>query len=182
MPEKHGTCLICPRVEKLRKGMCQMHYLRWKKYGDPNRGKPPTEWYFWNRVEITETCWLWTSHLTNAGYGNFQSPYLNTRLAHRISYLWLIGPIPAGLELDHLCRSRRCVNPDHLEPVTHSVNTMRGQEARGRAVTQNPVCRKGHAYTEANTYWNPTKNARSCRKCRTEGMRNRNHRLTPASA
>jgi len=71
-------------------------------------------------------CWLWTSALDTAGYGRF---YLNGRLvaAHGLAYDMFVGPVGEGLELDHLCRVRNCVNPRHLEPVTHRENILRGE-------------------------------------------------------
>ncbi len=83
------------------------------------RRKPVWE-RFWAKVEFTDTCWLWTGALDKGGYGFFQN-----KRAHRMSYEWAKGPIPAGLQLDHLCFVRNCVYPDHLEPVTAKENTRR---------------------------------------------------------
>src|SRR5580698_2584776 len=80
---------------------------------------------FWRLVEKTESCWNWKGGKTN-GYGCFQIAKVNFR-AHRLAYELLRGPIPTGLHLDHLCRNRSCVNPDHLEPVTQRENTLRGE-------------------------------------------------------
>ncbi len=63
-------------------------------------------------------CWLWTSSSTNGGYGTYRTMGLSTT-AHRIAYIAWLGEIPSGLELDHKCKNTRCVNPAHLEPVTH---------------------------------------------------------------
>jgi len=81
-------------------------------------------------------CWLWTASTNKNGYGQFRfgSQVDGTRtmvLAHRWAYEHLVGPIPEGLQLDHLCRAPWCVNPEHLEPVTNRENTVRGLEARG---------------------------------------------------
>jgi hypothetical protein len=72
-------------------------------------------------------CWIWHGAITR-GYGTFRigKEVNGTALAHRLSYQWLVGPLPDGLELDHLCFVRCCVNPAHLEPVTHSINLERG--------------------------------------------------------
>lgn len=95
---------------------------------------------FWEKVQKTDDCWLWTASVKPAGYGQFtvedQKPPV---YAHRFSYEQLVGPIPDGLTLDHLCANRRCVNPDHLEPVPMAENTRRGAvkrwaRARGEAV------------------------------------------------
>ena len=87
---------------------------------------------FWTRVQpflALDACWLWTGSRDGKGYGyySWQEPGKGARIAsaHRTAYELLVGPIPEGLELDHLCRNTLCVNPDHLEPVTHQVNMTR---------------------------------------------------------
>ena len=92
---------------------------------------PNTADTFWSRVEKTaDGCWLWTSTIVWNGYGQFRID--NRRVyAHRFAYEQVNGTIPAGLDLDHLCRVRRCVNPAHLEPVTRRENLRRGRVARG---------------------------------------------------
>jgi hypothetical protein len=92
---------------------------------------------FWPKVEKTDTCWLWRGSHTNLGYGQFRSNGRNV-LAHRWSYAKAKGEIPAGLNLDHLCRTPACVNPDHLEAVTQMVNLRRGKRCRSM------YCRHGH--------------------------------------
>lgn len=114
-----------------------------------------------------DDCWLWTAHKVHDGYGKF---WLDGRhvLAHRVSYEWLVGPIPDGLQIDHLCRVRHCVNPAHLEPVTQRENLLRGETilAANAAKTH---CPSGHAYDDENTCvsggW------RYCRACNRERMR-----------
>ena len=80
---------------------------------------------FWAKVRKTATCWIWTSAIIRSGYGTFWIDG-GMQYAHRLSYEWTIGPIPPGLQLDHLCRVRECVNPSHLEPVTNRENILRG--------------------------------------------------------
>lgn len=113
---------------------------------------------FWAKVDkrAPEGCWLWAASTAN-GYGQF---VINKRhfCAHRVAYMLLVGPIPDGLQLDHLCRIPLCVNPSHLEPVTQKENTLRG--LRGRMVTHCPV---GHIYDDVNTYVH--KGRRNCRTC-----------------
>lgn len=81
------------------------------------------------KVQVTSGCWLWTGQLNNTGYGLFWYQ-TGKRGAHVVLWELLRGLVPDGLELDHLCRVRRCVNPDHLEPVTHSENLLRGFAAK----------------------------------------------------
>lgn len=78
-----------------------------------------------------DDCWLWTAATTHDGYGNFGSG-INVTGAHRWSYMLYVGPIPAGLHVDHLCMVRNCVNPAHLEAVTRQENVRRAVEARRR--------------------------------------------------
>jgi hypothetical protein len=93
---------------------------------------------FWERIacDPTTRCWVWTGTTKHWNhYGRFQVQGAGLRLydiAHRFSYEFLVGPVPAELELDHLCRNRQCVNPAHLEPVTHAENQRRAALARGR--------------------------------------------------
>lgn len=124
--------------------------------------KTPEE-RFWPRVEFTGFCWLWTGHLVTDGYGSI---YIDgkSRRVHRVAYEWLIGPIPEGLVLDHLCRVRRCVNPDHLEPVTDRVNILRGTAPT--AVNALKIrCTRGHELTPENTYMPPSGRYRACLTC-----------------
>jgi hypothetical protein len=85
---------------------------------------------FWRKVNKTETCWLWTAGKAYWGYGWFGVAHRTPVLAHRYSWELANGPVPEGLELDHLCRVTACVNPAHLEPVTHAENVRRGDLGR----------------------------------------------------
>lgn len=112
-------------------------------------------------------CWLWTDALDDDGYGSVMVDRKRLR-AHRVSYEHHRGLIPEGLTLDHLCRTRSCINPDHLEAVSNRVNVLRGvgpcaQNARKAA------CPKGHPYDGPNLYaW---EGQRYCRACHREAHR-----------
>jgi hypothetical protein len=126
---------------------------------------------FWNKVlPIDGECWIWIGAITSNGYGSFGVSSGRGKSAHRHAYLTLVGPIAPGLDLDHLCRNRDCVNPDHLEPVTRQVNVDRGDA--GKHQSSKTHCAKGHAYDEKNTRWRPDReNSRDCRACKNAAMR-----------
>lgn len=115
-----------------------------------------------SKIERTETCWIWTAARSDTGYGN---AWFGGRCqgAHRLVYEMLAGPIPDGLQLDHLCRNRACVRPDHLEPVTQRDNILRGSgpSAKAAAMTH---CPRGHEFTAENIYITPN-GRRQCRAC-----------------
>lgn len=113
-------------------------------------------------------CWLWTGHQNELGYGRVYVSGAGQRMVHRVVYELLVGPIPDGLEPDHLCRVPACSNPDHLEPVTHAENIRRGMALR-------TSCPHGHAYTQENTYTN-SRGHRFCRRCNRERARARTRR------
>jgi hypothetical protein len=100
-----------------------------------------TEEWFLTRSEISPTgCWIWKGSLNPDGY-----PFFSQKSVHRLSYQILVGPIPDGMEIDHLCRQRACVNPHHLEAVTHKVNVLRGNGPTAKNA-QKTHCPRGHPY------------------------------------
>ena len=109
-------------------------------------------------------CWLWTGAMTN-GYGNFRDKF-KVRAAHIAVYEYLVGQVPENLELDHLCRNSWCVNPRHLEPVSHALNVQRG--LRGN-LHKFEVCNRGHEITVDNIYLH--KNTKMCLMCRRANWR-----------
>ena len=120
------------------------------------------------KFTVSDDCWIWTGSQsgrikTGEGYGSIKRNG-RSMLAHRVMYELLVGPIPEGLQLDHLCRNHICVRPDHLEPVTGPENTRRGNS--GKWQRERTHCPSGHPYDEENTYVHPVNGERACRTCK----------------
>lgn len=121
-------------------------------------------------VDEKSNCWVWKKSLRGSGYGHFFDKRYKTKIAHRLSYFYHVRELDKSVHLDHLCRNRLCVNPDHLEEVTNKENCNRGANCDVRKILALKIthCPKGHEYTEENSniyknrYGKPT---RSCREC-----------------
>jgi len=138
-PDPERTCSgpQCDRKIGRRniRGLCKAHNQQRISHGslvpirDPRPIRDPE--VFWTRVQKRESgCWEWTSNITGAGYGSLSLGAGKNGYAHRYSYELMRGSIPDGLTIDHLCRNTRCVNPDHLEPVTQAENNRRARAAK----------------------------------------------------
>lgn len=146
-----------------------MHYMRWRRTGSPLEVRRTlgltTEERFWQYVnkDAPQGCWEWTGGLSH-GYGNFMARHEDGTYAqvqaHRFAYRLLVGPVPDGLVMDHLCRNKLCVRPLHLDPVTQRVNVQRGDAAVAHA-----ACGRGHPFDAENTYIAPN-GIRACKTCR----------------
>lgn len=154
-----------------------MHLQRVQRTGSPDLRRQPTiEERFWSKVDKSGECWLWTGYIKPNGYANFYpggGRHVQKVYVHRFAYELTCGPIPADLEIDHLCHVRHCVNPAHLDVVTHRVNLDRRNAALGWALPKAPKvraiethCRKGgHPFDEANTHVDRKSGKRMCKAC-----------------
>jgi hypothetical protein len=166
-------------------GLCRSHYERNAKYGSPTYqptprmrddgtqvpNAPPNKWTrpvwpdrFWAKVQRGPGCWQWLGTATkkNDGYGQIR---LNGRMvvAHRVAYELVIGPVPPGKSIDHLCRNRLCVNPAHLEAVSPYENFLRGQSPLVDRRRQTH-CKRGHPLSGENLRIEKT-GSRRCVTC-----------------
>lgn len=169
------------------KGLCASHNQQLARGAslrplDPrkrNLGKPLAERFFM-KVEKTETCWLWTGSKNHLGYGQiWLSDEKRVAMAHRVSVRLHGREIPPGYEVDHLCRNPSCVNPEHLEPVTHEVNMDRAPASAIQFQAAKTHCPQGHEYIPENTYLKRnasgtlSRECRTCKRARSNASRNR---------
>lgn len=158
----HGTDIGYQRhVKMFKEAACEPCLAAHRRLGrkdpdNPQRRMVPPIDRFMLDVRVDNGCWSWEGPTNHDGYGTVTVDGKKV-MSHRFAYELFIGPIPKGLQVDHLCRNRACTNPEHLEPVTYQENARRA----GAAITH---CKYGHAFTPANTYYT-TKGRRRCRTC-----------------
>lgn len=134
---------------------------------------------FWEKVHKTDSCWLWTAGCfgRNKEYGCF---YLTGGKRAIGAHIWawqlVNGPVPQGLVLDHLCRNTKCVNPKHLESVTHKENILRGTGLAAKQAKQTH-CKRGHSLADAHILSSGRRDCKVCRKLRNDN-RTREYRQT----
>ena len=147
----------------------------------------PTAVRFWTKVDFNGPvpeyrpelgpCWLWTAARNASNYGVFYPQTDVAIMAHRWAYEFCVGPIPEGLEIDHLCRTHNCVYPWHLEPVTHRVNQHRGMSFSG-VNSRKTHCDNNHPLSGDNLYIE-VGGGRRCIACRQGGRARRLLEATP---
>lgn len=164
--------------QKRSKGMCRAHGYRQRLYGSPDKttmhGEPLAARLFAKVLVLPSGCWVFQPAVKDDWYGKIRDDG-KTSNVHTVVWTWLRGPVPDGLELDHLCRYRPCCNPDHLDAVTHRENCFRGLApvfAKLRRVTQTH-CKRGHEFNSVNT--NFTTKQRVCTICKRDRNRRARH-------
>lgn len=164
-------CIVegCESDKIFSKGLCRHHYDRLNKYGDP-LWKPirisPVVRFMSKVVKVESGCWEWEAGINNVtSYAVF---YFNGRqiMAHRFSYMVFNDRLIPKMEIDHLCRNRRCVNPCHLEQVTQKENLLRG-EGIGAINSKKELCKRGHPLSGDNIRIN-ARGSRVCKACHQE--------------
>lgn len=171
--DKKCTVKQCER-KRMSAKYCRVHFNRMARTNRLDLKTP--EERFLEKVHKTKTCWLWTGHINAYGYGAVTWGG-RTAGAHRVSYEKISKlKIPTGYEIDHLCRVRACVNPSHLEAVTHRENSLRGI-GRGAINAKKTHCPKGHPYSGENVvlaFRHTGSRYRRCRQCeRLQGEKRR---------
>ncbi|MGY1946596.1 HNH endonuclease signature motif containing protein [Nocardia asiatica] len=133
---------------------------------------------FWRKaaVDSVTDCWTWRAAKSTSGYGKFALRQNQPGYAHRIAYEALVGTIPEGLVIDHLCRNKLCVNPSHLEAVPQRINVIRGESLWGANAVKTH-CDSGHQFTPENTYIRPGGRKRDCKECKRAAVRRYQQRL-----
>lgn len=164
------TVLACERPA-VGGGHCLMHYKRVRRTGDAAGLTLERRFFKHIAGENEQGCWIWDVPHPESGYGQFGGG-----TAHRWSFEFFRADIPDGLEIDHLCRNRACVNPWHFDPVPTVVNVLRGFSPPA-INARKTHCIRGHEFTAANTYRAPSRpRARTCRACR--ALLDRRHRAS----
>lgn len=186
-PEPRGCSIEGCRRRHMAHGLCGTHYQRQRLHGTTASPWLDPATRFWSKVDKSGPtpaerpslgrCWSWTAATLPGGYGYCWWKG-SMRRAHRIAYELTIGPIEAGLELDHLCQNPNCINPAHLDPVNHRTNVLRGRSLFAEKARRTH-CIRGHEFTTENTGLRA--GTRFCLACRREYDRKRSPRRRAAA-
>lgn len=176
------ACVICGKeltkdqIRRRNSGRSKALYCSRDCYGISIRGKTktykttPKERFMEKVNKVEGGCWEWIGAKMPAGYGRFgytENDVLNNDYAHRISYSFFKGKLKEGLVIDHICRNKSCVNPDHLEQVTQKENLNRSGLVVSTIAGRKTHCKHGHPFDEENTYhWNGERRCRACGRMR----------------
>lgn len=170
-----------PRLKRQRCSGCYQRLLRQERRpadwvdGRTSAARPqrPVADRLLAKISVDSNgCWIWTGAINrDSGYATFTAGPSTTVNGHRVSYETFVGPIADGLVIDHLCRVRACINPEHLEAVTQQENVLRSPVSMASRWAGRTHCTRGHEYTSENTRLvprrdNPDKFYRQCQKCR----------------
>lgn len=179
-PTRYCTEPGCENERGTSATLCEKHRGRMRRHGDTDTVlvdyRPAEErWRDSYEVDPETGCWNWTGPTYKSGHGFISEKDVH-RQAHRFVWERVVGPIPEGIVLDHHnpdfgCKNKRCVNPEHLDPVTQSVNSHRGDGSGAKT-----HCPAGHEYDDVNTYITPGDGSRKCRACARRSMRENKHR------
>lgn len=152
----NGTCSIQGCTKSMyAKTWCRRHYDKWRYSGDPLFERKSDEDRFWSKVDKSGACWEWTGTCYHDGYGEMKLTVdgkKTSRRAHRMAYEYEVGPIPAGLVVDHMCFNRKCCNPDHLRVASVKENT----ENRRGAQSNSKSGIRGVCWDSAKRKWMAT--------------------------
>lgn len=179
------TCSIagCEKAPRYR-GLCKKHYEGGLKSGELKKLPRLTlKERLLAKTDQTGDCWVWRGSRLKSGYGQIgiqRDGRTVPQLVHRVSYEIFIGPIPDGLQIDHLCRNTSCLNPSHLEAVTPSENMHRGMSPVF-VIRRSGKCKYGHELTPENTYTCKSTGYRRCRKCQRRQLKAARDRRKAAS-
>ncbi len=146
---------------RLKRGMCNLHYQRQRRLGSTENPRKPTLTRY--KVDEVTQCWVYEGPLYRNGYGKLSRKVHETRLAHRASFIEHRPEVEIeGLDLDHLCRNKACINPDHLDPQSRSINLRRGYDVVNQGFCKNKI----HPKTPENVML--VGSSRVCRQCKLE--------------